>query len=236
MKTNQSVNEQSTDAVSEAAANAADPLQNIKAEFQRKTANLDDQTKRLEQQLAEMKTLMARMNAAPAATLTPGKKIEDVWFESPAEAARQIKEQATAEIRAELAAQNAVQVKQAQVLNQLVTDFPELGDQSSDLYSKAVEYYNAMPEDERTSPVAYKAAVKEAALDLGIKPKSKRNKGDPAAESFSLGGGSQGNRPAPSSKQDEARVALAKAFGLNVDDKMKERLAEHSKKGTRNWG
>lgn len=200
-----------------------DEFKNFKAELNRK----------LENQNAQIAQLIAQLNESskPAPTPAESKKLEDVWFDSPAEAARRIKEETSSEIRAEMAKQAKLQAKQAQVINQLVNDYPELNDQTSDLTTRAVEIFNSLPEDERSHPLAYRTAVRDAAADLDIKPKAKR-KASKQDESFSLGGaGEPVKRKGLEDESTKAKLFFYEQMtGQKASDEVKERLNEFSKK------
>jgi hypothetical protein len=200
---------------------AEDPIKNLKAEMNRKLENTN----------AQLQALLAAINGQnkPAPAAEPSKKVS-VFDDEDAYAAR-IKAETSAEIKAELAKQQVAQNKQAQVINQLVYDFPELANNDHALTKRAVEIYNSLPDDEKSSPIAYKAAVKEAALDLDIKPKAKRKQSSKEDESFSLGGGNKGTtRPTPPTEVDKVRESLAEAFGIKLTPEVKERLKTHAKK------
>lgn len=198
---------------------ADDPIKNLKAEMNRKLENTN----------AQLQALLTAINQQnkPAAS-EPVKKVS-VFEDEDAYAAR-IKAETAAEIKAELARQQAQQAKQAQTINNLVMDFPELSQLDHPLTKRAVEIFESLPEDEKQSSLAYKAAVKEAALELDVKPKSKRaaKKED---DSFSLGGGSSaGKRPPAATDMDKAREAFAEKLGLKLTPEVKERLKQHAKK------
>jgi hypothetical protein len=209
-----------------------DLMQNLKSEFQRKTSNLEAMNQQLAAQLAVIQASLApRQQSVPESN----KKLEDVWYNSPAEAAAQIKEQAKTEMRQEMAIQNEKQSKYAATINQLVADFPELSDQTSELYLKSVANYDALSAEEKVSPIAYKAAVRDAALDLGVKPKGKR-KSDSGSDAYTMASGSGGVRSdASTGKVDAIREDIAAKMGLKLDDAMKARLKSYNKKDTRSW-
>lgn len=201
---------------------AEDPIKNLKAEMNRKLENTN----------AQLQALLAAINtpkvvATPVAE--PAKKVS-VFEDEDAYAAR-IKAETVAEIRREQAAQQTAQQKQAQTINALISEFPELSNMNDPLTKRAVEIFEALSPDEKASPVAYKAAVKEAALDLDIKPKSKRKAESKADDSFALGG-SNGvtKRPPAQTEAEKVRLQLAEAFGLKVTPELKERLNNYAKR------
>lgn len=220
MEDNQGVETPSTE--NESTPPAEDPIKNLKAEMNRKLENTN----------AQLQALLAAINTQnkPAAAPEVAAKKVSVFDDEDAYAAR-IKAETAAEIKREFAIQQAQQTKQAQTINQLVADFPELTQQDHALTKRAVEIYNSLSDDEKQSPIAYKAAVKEAALELDLKPKSKRQASSKENDTFALGGNTAGTkRPAPTSEVDKVRESLAEAFGLKVTPELKERLKQHAKK------
>jgi hypothetical protein len=209
---------------------AEDRLKNLQAEFSRKLSNIEEQNKRAnEALLAQIASL------APKAAPESKPALDKVWYDNPAEAARIIKEETRAEIRRELDSEREVQSEFAQTTNKLYSDFPELSDESSDLAKLAAEKFAALPQKQKSSAVAMKAAVVEAAAELGVRPKSKRKSGD---DSFSMGT-SRGNTAAPPKKDDldPQTERLARMLGVNVDDKeVRKRMSNnHGRKSYRQF-
>jgi hypothetical protein len=125
--------------------------------------------------------------------------------------------------------------RQQQTVNALYSDYPELANTEDPLSKRADEIFRTFSEDERSNPLAMRAAVREAASEMGIKPKSKRV--DTNDDSFSIsGGGSGGGRPTRSRDNDLAPETLefAERMGMDVKDpKVIERLKERAKR--KNW-
>jgi hypothetical protein len=209
-------------------------LKNFKAEMDRKMSNLADTNARLIQQLESMKTPAK----APPKRETDD-ELADLLIDNPKEYARLIKQQAKEEVLAEVSSMGQRQAKEASTIRQLTQEFPELQFDDHPLTKKAVELYSQLPEDEKSSPLAYKIAVKDAAQELGIKPRSKRSDDEVDADAFQMGGGgatSTRTRGKAKSKDelDEVTLAFSKALGRNTDDpKVKERIAKYSQR--KNW-
>ncbi len=85
---------------------------------------------------------------------------------------------------------------------------------------KAQEIFKGLTDDERSSPLAMKAAVYDAADALDIRPLSKRSpKGN---DSFSLGSGSGGsslNKNKGGSGLSPEQDMMAKLLGIDVSKK-----------------
>lgn len=212
-------------------------LTNVKAEFNRKLSNFESKISGLEATNAQLIAAIQSM-AAPKKEVAPAKKIEDVWFDKPTEAAETIVKQAEERIMKTIDSRSAQLHRQNQTLSQLVSDFPELSDNNHELTKSAVAIYSAMSEEDKTSPLAYKAAVREAASELGIMPKAKRRD-----EDFSVSGsGSSSARSERTQTRtkgglDPATEEFARLVGVNVDDpKVKDRIkARHGRRSYNNW-
>jgi hypothetical protein len=181
---------------------------------------------------SEMNRKLDSLKPAPPKKQEEEEDLDTLMISEPAKAAKIIEERAEARIMNKLNQNQKV----TNSVNQIVSDYPELADQNSDLYKKAVEIYSTLDEAERTSPVAYKYAVKEAAEALGVKPKSKRPQVDEDFDPPSYGQGQRRRRQRDASLSD-ATVEFAQRMGLNPkkDEALKKRLEQHSQRNWRKW-
>jgi len=205
----------------------ADPMTNLKGEFNRKIGNVESDLKKMNEQLAKLVSGLAPKPAPAPAQKEPD--LESLWYDKPTEAAAIIAKQIKNEIRQEQQSQN----RQTATIAQLVADFPELNNAEHDLTKAAVAKYQSMSDEERANPASYRAAVMEAALELDLKPKSKRKAAEDSEEGFALGssGGGSGSSRRSRDQLDPGTLDFARIMGLNVDDpKVKERLKTHAKK------
>jgi hypothetical protein len=157
--------------------------------------------------------------------------LSELLYSDPQKYAEVIEARAEARAAARFQESQQKQFKTQSVLSELQAEFPELSDSNHPLYKKAVEIYNALPEDERQSAASYKLAVKSAALEEGIKPRSKR----PVDEEPSFGASNSGMRSSQrkSGKLDSTTEEWAKIFGIDTSNaQVKERLVQ---KQNRNW-
>lgn len=202
------------------AAPPQDEIKNLKAEMNRK---LDNTT-------AQLQALLDQMKKPTAPTET--KKAPSVFEDEEAFAAS-IEQRAAERIRKEQEATQAAQARYQNTVQGILREYPEAADEASDLMKRAKEIYGALGDDERNSPLAMKAAVAEAASEIGLKPKSKRPQNDD--DSFALSGSTQSTRRSSREPDlDPATVAFAKALGQPVDDpKYLERLKAAAKR--KNW-
>lgn len=213
-----------------------DPLKNYKAEMERKFGNVSNQVQELKTVNQQLLAQIQQLNTAKAPE-TSEDDFNDLFIDNPREAARRIKEETAAEIRADIEKQQQKQQKQQSVLSELVQKFPELNDNSSELTQKAVEIYNSFSPEDQNDPKSYKLAVSEAAIDLGIQPMSRRKKVKSDDESFSVSGGSSSSSPAKKREAniDPKTLEFAKMIGMDVDN---EKTIQSLKKRAQrtNWG
>jgi hypothetical protein len=218
-----------------------DPITNLKAEMSRKIGNLEEQNQKLTQTL---QSLVGEMQQArkPAPKPEPqGKSASELLYDDPEGFVENVVTKAVTKSSEVISKRNQEETKKQAVLTSLYNDYPEIGDSNNALTKKALENYSQLSEEERSSPMAYKVAVRDAAAELGIMPKSKRQN----ADDFSFGGNSGGGKDSDSQSRtraeketEDAVVAAASYFesafkelGQDVNDpKFKKRLLKTSKR------
>jgi len=209
-------------------------INNLKQEMSRKLGNYESKLNELAQtNQALLQKLSQLTQPKPISVKTDDDDMDKLWYDDPRKAAAKIKEQTKAEIMAEYQKDQEIKAKTQSTLATLVNDYPELNDATSDLTKRAVELYNAMSDAEKTSPVAYKAAVREAASDLGILPVKKRvvSDDDSFSGSSSATTRSDGRRSSKKDDLDPRTIAFAKLVGLKIeDDNVKSRVKERAKR------
>lgn len=200
-----------------------DEIKNLKAEMNRKMSNLEATNAQL---LEQLKTFAKPAAPAPASV---AKKVsvfddEDQFAESVVSAAEE-------RISKKLAAQQEAQAKHQQVIGGLMNEFPELGNNESELTKKANEIYASMSDEDKSHRLAIDSAVRRAALETGLKPKSKRTSDE--SESFSLGsGGSGGSSRRNSDAVNPLTEQFAKLMGVDPE---KAKARAKARKNYNNW-
>lgn len=177
-------------------------------------SKIGEQTSKLDALTRSQSELVAALSARNSEKVS--KESEDMsslMYSDPEAFAKKIEERAERKLRAQSERQSAEQAE----LARLVADFPELNDPNHEVTAEAIRIYGALPDSDKASKLAYRAAVNEAALKHGLVPKSRRAKADP--DSFTMGSGRGGS--AKGSKVDNrmmefARV-LARASGRDID-------------------
>lgn len=216
-------------------ASDADPIHNVKQEFNRKLGNFESKISALEQTNAALIQQLQGL-AAPRQEPASSKSLNDVWLDNPEAAATMVAEAAEARVMSKLTAQ----AQESNTIAQLTSEFPELSDNNSALTKRAIEVYGSFSKEDKKSPVAYKAAVREAAMELGIVSSSKRSQYE---DDVSIKGqGSTRNRQEQSrskrgSEVDPDTAEFARLVGVDIDDpKVKERIkARHSRRTYNRW-
>lgn len=210
---------------------------NIKHEFNRKLSETTEKMNSQISQLAEsQKALIERLEGlTPKSQESSGDELADLWYSNPSEAAKRIKQETQAELRKEYQAQQAAQARQTKVINDLTAKYPELSNVSSPLTQKVYEIYEQFSPDEQANPASIKAAVLEAATELGIMPANKRQ--NIQEESYAMSSSTGSRRPPKQSEADEVdekTLQWAALLGLNTQDKnVQERLRNRAKR--KNW-
>ena len=193
-------------------------MESLQAEMNRKTEKLMNENQRLAQRMEE---LMNMLTPKQASSPTQDDDLESLVYKDPKAYAAKVKAEAAREAQRAVSETLNQQQQSNAILAQLTNEYPELSDSQSELTQKAVEAYKAMSAAERSSPMAYKTAVRDAAADLGILPKARRKSS--SSDDFTMSGQSQGEgRRGPSSKEQQA-----------IDNKTAERLKQRNQR--KNW-
>lgn len=211
--------EQKSSSTQEGEVKQEDRLTNMQAEFNRKLSNTNEQISAL---LNEIRSSKKTESAAPA------KKVS--VFDDEEAFSRDVEERATARIRAELEKKEAAAAKAQNVIQSIVSEYPEVNDDSSSLMVRAKEIFGAYSDEYKSSPLAMKAAVTEAASELGVRPRSKRTGG---SDNFTVSSSSSSGRQSGGRGGDlsEATLQFAQIMGLDVSKKeVRERLSARSKR------
>lgn len=215
----------------------ADPIKNIKAEMERKFSNITKQLQTQNEQLMQAITQVATPKKAPQKEAEVSEDLVDLMYSDPGAYARRIAEMATSAATKQVSAQVNRSNEVNTTLQRMVSEYPELNDQGSEMYQKAIEIYNTLSEDEKQSASGVKLAIREAAADLGVVPVSKRRRSED--DDFNFGGNVSDNKGSANNKRkqrDEVKVsedtlAFAQLLGRNIDDpKVKAGLEKASKR------
>lgn len=213
-------------------------LQQVKSEFSRKTDNIlklvQEQNQKME---AIVQNIMAGQLKQQSANITAAEEdLTDLAVTNPAEFARKIKDSAKQEIRAEQSQMANRQNQENRILNEMLSDYPELNDRNSDLYLDAVKVYEQFTSEEKSNPISMRTAIRDAAANLGVVPAKKRGGG--SSDSFSVSGDNdpslRSSQRQGSKKISDATYTFAQLLGRPVDDpKYMESLQKTAER--KNW-
>lgn len=228
------------DSSSEQQTPQEDPVKQIKTEFSRKIENINSVLAEQNRQMQAVIDALATSSKKASTSQTDDDIDEDLVLNDPKKFAKQVREkavnEATAAISKQTQQQQQVQAQESQALAALRSDYPELNDASSELARKAVEIYN---QNGSQGAIAVRAAVREAASELGLQASKFRKSGGSDSFSVSGEGGSTGNtragdRSAKKSKVSENTLAFAQLLGRDINDKkVMERIEKYSQR--KNW-
>ena len=200
---------------------------------------MDRKLKNLQDQLSQQnKDLMSQLQSLkPAASKAESKDseedISDLIYTNPKEAIKRIQEQTKQAVLGEVNQATTRSTAVNSTIANLTREYPELSDDSSELTRKAIELYKNYGDE---SPIAVRAAIREAAAELGVMPMSKRSNKN--ADDFSVGSSSASTsqRTAKKSELSEDTITWAKLLGRDPDKdpEIKKRLEEKSKRKSYN--
>lgn len=216
-----------------------DPVKNAKAEFDRKLQAINDQIAAQNQFYAEQFTsLQNAIKSTKAVEQSPqeDKALEQLAYNEPAKYAKVVQERATS-----AATEAATRIAQAQserqnFLVQMVAEYPELNDPSSDLYQKVINETKTLSSSDAANNRVLKGVIAATAADMGVLPKSRRTAGN---DNFTLGGSRSGGASNSSARSKQEKLpsetlAFAEAIGMKINDpKYIERLEKASRR--KNW-
>lgn len=226
----------SDDSISSSEDTGADPIRQLKGETHRKFDKIGNQLaemQRSQEQLAALLQQAMQPRQAPARRDTQ-EDFKTTFYSDPEKAAQLIKEQAKREVMEELQTRNAAQAQTQSVVSELASEYPELADPNSDITKKAVDILKKLPAHEQSTTAAYRYAVKQAAEELSVKPRSKRDPDEFMGPSYNPYG-APARRREPSPQRLLADMSpIAEKMGLDLSDpERQKRLVERAKRT--NW-
>jgi hypothetical protein len=162
----------------------------------------------------------------------------------PAKAVQKITSRVREDVLGSVDSQATAQQQFNEKYSELLSDYPEIGNQSSELFVRAKEIMSATGTGKYDAG-AMERAVLKAAAEKGLQPMKHRRKQDESDEDSDtyLGGATssgegrrEGSRRRGSEKLPAATLAFAEAVGMNVKDpKVLERLNKTHSERRGNW-
>lgn len=202
-----------------------DPILNLKSEFQRKFDNQENSLKQI--------TDLLKAQVAPKPVPVVSDSLKDVWYSNEEKASEIIETRAEKRIMDKLAAQQVASAKSNAIASLIYSEFPETYDKAHPLTKRANELIAELADEDKGNSYAIKAQVAQAALELGIRPKSRRDADSEDSSSYSFS--PSRNSPPPRKGNDalpDAVMENARLMGLDVSDpKVVARLKSRMNKG-----
>jgi hypothetical protein len=211
-------------------------IENVQSEFNRKMTKLADENSKLSQQLSDLAG-MVQQAVQPRQQANSSQSdddlLADLAYKDPKAYALKISDRAEQRAMRMVDERLNANNQTNNTLSQLGLEYPELNDANSELTLKAVELYKRLSNEDRKSPLAYKAAVRDAAADLGVLPKNKRKATSetPEINSGNSSTAAANSRQGQSKNVDAKTLAFAKLMGLDTSKKeVVERLKLRSQR------
>ena len=202
-------------------------IKNLKNEMGRKFANQEQMFQAMSQKLDAMATKYTEPSVAPETTE------EDLYSDPDAYIQKRLDKRLKS-FEQGLDQRQQQQAKQQQVVNEITAEFPEINQSGSDLQLKAQELYAGLSQDEKENPTAWKATIFEAAMAVGVKPRSQRSE---STDDFTFGSGkgssSSLNRSSRRTSEDlsDDTINFASLMGMDISDPEKlKALKERTKR------
>lgn len=215
-----------------------DEVKNLKGEMGRKFDNLQDALKK---QNAEMQKIVETLQAQTRQKSLPiveekQVSIGDMLFENADAAVETILSRAEQRLDSKINRRDETMA----TVSRITGEYPEFLDQNSDVYRLAVQKQSALAPSLQNTPDGIKIAMYEAASEVGLLPKSKRQStsNDDNDDFVQSGGSSSAGRTRTREKSDKIdpkTVEWARLLGVPVEDpKRMESLKNRAKRGS--WG
>jgi len=193
-----------------------DPIKQIKSEFGRKQDNVMNELNALKVQLGQIADTVIHAAAAK-------NKPEQDENIDPIVDPKGYKESIKKELRKEMDQSLGMERERNTVLSTLVSQYPELQRNDSELTQTALRIYNSLSASEKASPSGYKVAVMQAAQEVGVLPVNKRKQSQSESDDFTLSNSNTSVRQKPSErakdeKIDDKTLEFAKLLGRPTSD------------------
>ncbi len=215
----------------------ADPVKNVKSEFDRKIQAIQEQIAEQNRFNVEQfnQILSAVKTTKPSEPDTSDKDIENLAFNEPAKYAKLVEDRARVAAESAATRMSDAQSARQNMIIQLAQEYPELNDPSTEFYQKVSAQSKSLGSN--YTPSEAKALIREVAADVGLLPKAKRQTSNAGDFSF---GGSRGGAGSGADRSKKAEVSadtllVAQLLGRDIKDpKVLKGLEEATKRDTYN--
>jgi hypothetical protein len=218
-------------------------IKNLKAEMDRKLDNVREMLAQQNQQFqSELGNIVSTIKETQAARGSADTDLEDLKYSDPDKyvqimTERVVNEKVDSLEKRQQAIRVAEQNRNTKIA-ELSMEYPELKSTDSELTIKTLQIYNGMSDEQKSSAEGIELAIRKAASDIGVLPKSKRREDD--GDSFSMapdGSNTRSSRSkSRSEKLDPKTEAFAQLLGLDTSDaKVRESLQNKAKRNYNKW-
>lgn len=223
-------------------------LEALKGDIDKKIGTIDQKIDQFNAQQAELLGAIKEMsgNFTQSAQSDPQVNTDDDWgsrlYTDPNGVIQDITKKVSQDINTKITDMEVKKNQQATVINQLVSEYPELSDKNSDVHRDVLTIFKSMSDPDKESGLGYKTAILEAITKNGLLPLNKRkNKEDMSDDDFVFGS-HPSNRSTNSDRVNINMLKLAQKLkvlppeGDPKHEEVKKKLKQYSKKRMGQWG
>lgn len=220
------VKEGEAEAPVEGEAKEERPVENLKAEMDRKLNSYEEKLDASNKLIQEMNKRNEELllSLQDQQRNTENQQPDEYIDPYSPEYKERIKNEVKAEVLEASAAQNANQVQISSILNDAAAKYPELNDTKTDLRKAADGFYDSLPKHLQGTPEGIELAISRAITKVQPKPKK-----ETASDDFMLGGETGSGRAYKAEFKDDDHL-FAKRVGLNLDDPKVAEKVKNKKK------
>lgn len=210
---------------------AVDPIKNIKAEFARKSGNMEAQ---LASTQAQLDALMQQLQTQ-SASAKPSKPAKDLLYDNPEEFIAQTVAHATAQADAAVTRRMSESARLNNAVAEVQARYAEFGQAGSEASALALQKAAKLPASIRGTAEGAKQAMLEAAMELELVPVSKKKAQAASNDDFVAGSSQTGGKAPARSKKENLEREFARLLGADLNDKNVAKEFEKAQKREK-WG
>jgi len=209
-----------------------EPVQNLKAEMNRKIDRLSETLNSQWQEMTEMLAKLQPQRTAPQQQQPVHQPLSELVYEGD-KFDSAINQRINEAVNQTIIKQQQKATDLQAALQEVANTYPEFAVQQSEAYNLAMKKYVSLPNHLKDTAEGAQIALYKAASELGLVPVHKRPRTQDQDNFTLTGGGKPSKRGAKSGELTEDHLFWMEAFGLDTSDKGKERVKKHM---NRNWG
>jgi hypothetical protein len=188
---------------------AETPIENVKAEFNRKLSSLEASNAALQQRIEAFMS-----QSTPPVSKSEEKRIGSLLFEDADKYAEVVAERAVAKAAEQVSQMSQRQAEQANVVGRLYQDYPELQDSSNPFTKAVLTKHSQLSRSEQQDTRMLRLIALETAAELEIQPVSKRKQ----SQEGDIYGGRGNSGKQRETALDNKTIEFARLLKLDVND------------------